>query len=102
MIKFRLFTPREFRLVGRPVEEAFVFLPTTNPHIDTTICFEGPEQLLKEIKLNLFQSYGERGRHINEETSGYDLNNSMHGLYMAAFDPEWVEGREILSSGANA
>lgn len=101
MIKFRLFTPREFRLTEMSVEEAFVFLPTTNPHVDVPICFEGPEKLLKEIKENLFQSYGERGRHINEETSAYDLNNAMHQGPMACFDPEWVEGRDLLQAGTS-
>ena len=101
MIKFRLFTPHEFRLVGRPVEEAFVYLQTTDPNIDVPICFEGPDQLVKEIRENLIGSYGERGRIIGEETSGYDLNNAMHGMYLAAFEPEFIEGVEILRSGTD-
>jgi len=101
MIRFRLHTPQEFRLVGRPVEEAFVYLATTNPHVDVPICFEGPQQLVREIRENLIGSYGERGRRIEESTSGYDLNNAMHGMTMAAFEPEFVEGVEILRDGTN-
>lgn len=98
MIKYKLKASAQFRLVGRPVEEAFVYLPTTNPNIDIEICYEGPEQLIKEIKFDLIGSYGERGRTISEETTAYDLNSAMHGQYMAQFEPELVEGREILQA----
>lgn len=96
MIKDRLKLSREFRLVGRPCEEAFVDLPTTNPNINTEICDQGSEQLIKEIPFNLIGSYGERGRTISEKTTAYDLNNAMHSWTMAAFEPELIEGRDIL------
>jgi len=99
MIKYKLKPVPKFRLQGRPVEEAFVYLPTTNPNVDIEICYEGPEQLIKEIQFDLIGSYGERGRTISEATTAYDLNAAMHGQYMAPFEPELVEGREILQEG---
>ena len=96
MIKFKLITAKEWRLEGRPNEEAFVYLDLTDATQDAEIQYEGPEQLVNEIKSHLIGSYGERGRIISDQTSGYDLNNAMHNWTMAPFDPELVEGRELL------
>ena len=92
MIKYKLQTAKEFRLIGRPIEEAFAYLNATDPNEDTKICYEGPEQLIKEIKFNLIGSYGERGRIIDEYATAYDLNNTMRSWIMAAFETELVEG----------
>jgi len=96
MIKFKLITAKEWRLVGRPNDEAFVFIDSTDPTQDAPIQYEGPERLVEEIKSHLIGSYGERGRIIGDQTSGYDLNNAMHNWTMAPFDPELVEGLELL------
>lgn len=96
MIKWKLKAAAEWRLVGRPVEEAYVFLDTDNPDSDAQIQYEGPDQLVLEIKSQLIGSYGMRGRVIEEWTTARDLNNSMHQWIMAPFEPELVEGLEIL------
>lgn len=101
MIKYKLKMSQEFRLQGRPIEEAFVFLQVQDPTVDSEILYQGPELLLKEIKMNLIGSYGERGRVIEGVTSGYDLNNAMNSWLMRPFEPELVEGRALLEkSGA--
>lgn len=99
MIKYRLQASKEFRLKGRPIEQAFVFLDVSDPTENAEICYEGPKQLIKEIKLNLIGSYGERGRIIGDYTTAYDLNNAMSQWIMAPFDPELVEGLDLLKGG---
>ena len=96
MIKYRLQASKEFQLIGRPIEEAFVFLNVTDPAEDAEIFYDGPSQLIKEIKFNLIGSYGERGRIIGEHATGYDLNSAMSQWIMAPFSPELVEGLSLL------
>jgi hypothetical protein len=49
--------------------------------------FEGDPRLVDQVRERLLESYGFRGRFIEEETTPMDLEIAMAGWQMSAFEP---------------
>ncbi len=99
LLKYRLTAPPdEFSYPGKPVEQAYVFMMAEHLDDDSLIQYEGPEALVRELKLRVERSYGFRARLIEEYTSPRDLACVMQGRLLSPYQPERVAGDELFES----
>lgn len=77
-----------------------VFVSLDVDHADryATVGFEGPAYAVGLAREHLFQAHGIDGHFIEPETTPLDLAVAMRSQLMANFEPELVEGREILKT----
>lgn len=95
MIRYKLTepdTPLRNPFNPRRVE---VILRAENLHDWAKIEVIGHELLAEEVYQRLLNSYGFRGRSIEEETTPIDLSCAM-SVHLRKYSPELVEGKEIL------
>ncbi|MBI3925151.1 MAG: hypothetical protein HY319_06390 [Armatimonadetes bacterium] len=99
MLRYRLTAPpSRFDRPGQPRKTAEVLLRAGSREEVARIEYEGDPALVREIEERLLQSYGFRGRFIEEETSPMDLEIAMGSWHMEPFSPLRVEGLEVLEN----
>lgn len=98
LLKYRLTAPpKPFQMPGQPQEQAYVFMMAEHFEDDSLIQYEGPERLVRELKLRVERSYGFRARLIDEYTSPRDLACAMQGRLLSPYEPELVAGDELFA-----
>lgn len=99
LLKYRLTAPpKPYQSPGQPPEQAYVFMLAEHLADDSLIQYEGPERLVRELKLRVERSYGFRARLIEEYTSPRDLACVMQGRLLSEYQPELVAGEELFDS----
>lgn len=88
-MRYRLTAPPTgFERPGSPPAEAWVSLDTAGHEIPGPLVFEGPAELVEDVREALLASYGFRGRFIEEITTPMDLEIAMSGWQMKPFEPQ--------------
>lgn len=101
LLKYRLTAPPdEFSYPGKPVKQAHVFMMAEHLGDDSLIQYEGPDAMVRELKLRVERSYGFRARLIEEYTSPQDLACVMQGRLLSPYLPDLVAGRELFEKAA--
>lgn len=95
MIRYLLTEPESRLRNPFNPRRAEIVLRAENLHQAARIEVMGHELLAAEVYRRLLDSYGFRGRSIEEETTPLDLASAM-SAHFSNYSPELVEGKEIL------
>lgn len=99
MLRYKIKSPPpKYPYDGWKPDEAFVILPTDDPDGDAQLEFEGHSHVIMLAREVLLSSSGINGHAIREWTTPLDLNVAMHGRRMKEFEPELIEGHEIVGA----
>jgi|GEM_PF-2044325 len=79
-------------------DEVIVSLDVKDPNEIAPIKYEGEAYLIKSVRLWLEKEDGAFGHIIGDRTCAIDLDAAMHSDAMQQFEPELIEGGELVKS----